>query len=72
MIIKRTSHYSGITREFDLPVTTEQMSRFESGKETIQDIFPHLSADDREFIKSGITAEEWDNMFAEECDNMLA
>lgn len=65
MIIKRTSKFSGITRELDLPVTIEQMGRFESGMETIQDIFPHLSVDDREFIKTGITADEWDQMFAE-------
>ena len=64
MIIKRTSQVSGITREFDLPVTLEQMGRYESGLETIQDIFPHLTDDEREFIKTGITAEEWDNMFA--------
>ena len=64
MIIKRTSQVSGITREFDLPVTIEQMGRYESGLETIQDIFPHLTADEREFIKTGVTAEEWDNMFA--------
>jgi len=65
MIIRRTSEFSGITREFDLPVTIEQMGRFESGLETIQDVFPHLSVDDREFIKTGITAEEWDQMFSE-------
>jgi hypothetical protein len=29
----------------------------------LQDAFPHLSADDREFIKSGITKEEWDELF---------
>lgn len=65
MIIKRTSKFSGITRELDLPVTVEQMGRFESGMETIQDIFPNLNVDDREFIKTGITADEWDQMFAE-------
>jgi hypothetical protein len=65
MIIKRTSEFSGITREVNLPVTVEQMGRFESGLETLQDIFPHLNVDDREFIKTGITAEEWDQMFAE-------
>lgn len=31
----------------------------------IQDAFPTLSADDREFIKTGITPEQWDNMGAE-------
>jgi hypothetical protein len=65
MIIKRTSKFSGITREFDLPVTIEQMGQFESGLGTIQDIFSNLNVDDREFIKTGITADEWDQMFAE-------
>ena len=65
MIIKRTSEFSGITREVELPVTIEQMGRFESGLETLQDIFSNLPVDDREFIKSGITADEWDQMFTE-------
>jgi hypothetical protein len=65
MLIERTSKVSGITRTFDLPVSVEQMERFESGRETIQDIFPHLTADEREFIKSGITAQEWDQLFGE-------
>ncbi|WP_396189902.1 hypothetical protein [Flavobacterium sp.] len=29
----------------------------------MQDAFPHLSADDREFIMTGITAEEWNELF---------
>jgi hypothetical protein len=35
------------------------------GGELIQDAFSNLSADDREFIVSGITAEEWNLAFAE-------
>jgi hypothetical protein len=64
MLIERTSKVSGITRMKELPVTLQQLERFEKGMETIQDIFPDLSADDREFIKTGITAEEWDKLFA--------
>lgn len=63
MLIERTSEVSGITRMKELPVTLQQLERFEAGQETIQDIFPHLSADDREFIKTGITAEEWESVF---------
>jgi hypothetical protein len=29
----------------------------------IQDIFPGLTADQREFIKTGYTAEDWARMF---------
>jgi hypothetical protein len=30
----------------------------------IQDAFPDLTADQREFIMTGITPEEWDQMFS--------
>lgn len=29
----------------------------------IQDAFPYLTPDEREFLKTGITAEEWDATF---------
>ncbi len=65
MLIERTSKVSGITRVLDLPVTPQQLKRFEAGQETIQDIFPGLNADEREYIKTGITAEEWDSLFSD-------
>jgi hypothetical protein len=30
----------------------------------VQNEFPHLSAGQREFLKTGITDEEWDELFA--------
>lgn len=66
MIIKRTSSISGKQREMDLPVTQEQLNKYASGMYKIQDVFPNLTPDQREFIKTGITAEEWDNMFKED------
>lgn len=64
MKIVRTSQVSGITRSMDLDITEEQMALFEGGRTPIQDCFPNLSADDREFIKTGITTEEWDTLFS--------
>ena len=32
----------------------------------IQDAFPNLSADQREFIQTGILASEWDAMFSDD------
>lgn len=64
MNITRTSKVSGITRTFDLDVTEQQLAVFNEGRTTLQDCFPNLSADDREFIKTGITAEEWERLFA--------
>lgn len=64
MKIVRTSQVSGITRSVDLDVTEEQMRRFKARVELIQDIFPNLTADEREFIKTGITKEEFDSLFS--------
>ena len=64
MIITRISELSGAVRSRDLPVTEEQLAIFESGESHIQDIFPQLSAADREFIKTGVIDEEWDSIFA--------
>jgi hypothetical protein len=61
MIVKRTSLISGITREKDLDVTKDQIQRHRDG-EKLQNVFPHLSQSDREFIKTGITDEEWNEM----------
>lgn len=65
MIIKRKSMVSGIERCLDLPVTQEQIDAWENG-ELIQNAMPDLTPDQREFIKTGTTAEEWDETFGEE------
>lgn len=54
---------SGTTRTLDLPVTEEQLDRYVNQGWLLQDAFPHLSAGDREFIKTGITDEEWESLF---------
>ena len=65
MKVTRTSSYSGVTRTLDLPITSEGLMRWEAGVTLIQNEFPHLSPDQREFIMSGITKEEWDEIFSE-------
>ena len=46
----------------EIEVTQEQLSSWENGV-LIQNAMPNLSADEREFIKTGITPEEWDSAF---------
>ncbi|HUW46113.1 MAG TPA: hypothetical protein VMW50_10020 [Dehalococcoidia bacterium] len=65
MNITRTSPFTGITRTLDIPVTEEQVQAYQNG-ELIQRAFPHLSPGEREFIKTGITDEEWDTMLPPE------
>ena len=60
--ITRTSMLSGEINSMELDVTQEQLDLWQGGK-LIQNAFPHLNADEREFIKTGITAQEWDNAF---------
>jgi hypothetical protein len=62
MKITRTSSLTGITRTKEINVTEEQILAWQQG-ELIQNAMPQLSADDREFVKTGITGEEWDQLF---------
>tara|TARA_A100001515_G_scaffold117324_1_gene99271 strand:+ start:148 stop:354 length:207 start_codon:yes stop_codon:yes gene_type:complete len=67
MQITKTSVHSGITRTLDLDVTFEEIAAWQAG-ELIQVAMPRLDADGREFIKAGITAEEWEEIFPPEED----
>lgn len=65
MLITRTSQATGITRTLDLPVTEEQLILWATTSALIQDVFPNLTDDQREFIVTGMTADEWDQIFGE-------
>mgnify|MGYP001209356774 CR=1 FL=1 len=64
MLITRKSAFTGIERTLDIPVLPEQMALWENGM-LIQNAMPQLSADQREFILTGFTAEEWEDAFGE-------
>lgn len=65
MQITKTSQASGITRTLDLPITEQQLLEYVQGTK-VQIAFPNLTADQREFIFTGITAEEWAELFHSE------
>lgn len=65
MQITRKSVISGIQRTMDIPVNPEDFMAWQAGHGNIQDLMPYLSTDHREFILSGITADEWDAAFAD-------
>lgn len=64
MLITRKSQYSGEVRSVELHVTQAQIDEYFDGA-LLQEAFPNLSPADREFFKSGITDEEWKEMFGE-------
>ncbi len=62
MLISRKSSLSGKVTEMEIPVTETQIQEWEKG-ELIQNVMPNLTSNQREFLISGITAEEWDSFF---------
>ena len=63
MQVTKQSRISGNVSSMDLDITSEQFFRIESGIELIQNIVPHLSSDEREFLITGITPQEWNELF---------
>lgn len=63
--ITRTSMMTRKRNTMTLPVTSAQFIRYTRGNELIQDVFPDLTPDQREFIQTGSTPEEWAAVFGE-------
>ena len=66
MLILKRSAISGAINSREIPVSRRALELWERGGILLQDAFPNISADDREFILSGITPEEWDEHFGED------
>lgn len=66
MIVERTN-FEGKKVQLDLPVTREQIRAWENGA-YIQNVMPHLDADQREFLLTGMLPGEWDILFPPEED----
>ena len=69
MLIEREHPLTGKTNTLDLPVTPEQMEQYVAGSYA-QEAFPHLDADQREFIITGLLPGEFDEMFGDEGDDL--
>lgn len=66
MLVERTSVYSGEANTMSLPITTEQLDNYYVKGMLLQNAFPNLSPSQREFIMTGLTSKEWDEIFGEE------
>lgn len=65
MQITRVSPVTGLKNVRDVPCTEEQYLSYLDG-ELIQKAMPTVSAEDREFILSGCTPEDWNKLFPPE------
>ena len=66
MQITKVSPLTGKSNTMDLPVTQEQIDRWQRREGLIQNIMPDLSPDQREFLMSGYTPEDWATLFPTE------
>lgn len=69
MLIERRSPLTGKVNSMELDVTQAQMDEMGlpgSQRRYVQDIFPNLTAEQREFIKTGYTPEDWNAMWPED------
>lgn len=67
MLVTKTSLLSGKVHTMEIDVTYEQLVRVDFRKSTgelIQNIVPHLSKQEKEFLISGISPAEWEENFS--------
>jgi hypothetical protein len=65
MKVTKRSMLTGKVHALEINVTEEQLAQHRAGA-CIQDVCPHLSDDEREFLVSGSTAQEWKDTFGED------
>ena len=58
MLIEKVSMLTNKVHIREIDVTREQVENWQGGM-LIQEAMPNLSIDDREFIQTGTTADEW-------------
>lgn len=62
MEIIRVCPITGKINRQEIPVSRAQIDSWKAG-ELIQDAMPHLTPDQREFIKTGIMPDVWESIF---------
>ena len=66
MNIVKVSNLTGKTSNREIDITPEQYQLYCEGNVLVQKMFPTLSVEDREFLISGTTPEEWSDAFGKE------
>ena len=64
--ITKKSIFTGKDNTMELPISLERLARWQHGEGLIQNVFPDLDTTQREFLMTGATQEEWDDMFGGE------
>jgi hypothetical protein len=64
--VRKFSALSGKLNSMELPITVDRLTAWSTSHTLIQEAFPDLTADQREFLLTGATREEWDRAFPDE------
>ena len=66
MEITMASAATGSVNTMLINVTEQQLAHYTHSGKCIQDALPHLSAEEREFLMTGITPAEWNELFGDD------
>jgi len=64
MIITREHFLTGELNTRSMDVTQEQLDRWRNG-ELVQNAFPHLTDEERDFFVLGTTKEQWEKLYSD-------
>jgi len=64
--VHKQSCITGNHNSMVLPTRQGELEHWEESMALVQDVFPHFTPDQREFLISGCTPEEWNKLFSEE------
>ena len=65
MQVTKVSAFTGVEHTLEIPVTEQQLTAWRNGT-LIQVAMPNLTPDQREFLMTGVTAEEWEETFGKD------
>lgn len=74
MLLTKKSNLTGKVTSQEINVSEDKIMQWESmqgmrNRPLIQELFPELNAQEREFIMNGISAAEWDKYMGEDEDD---
>lgn len=64
--VHKQSCITGKHHSMVLPTRQGELEHWEKNMTLVQDAFPHFTPDQREFLISGSTPDEWNELFSEE------
>lgn len=72
-VFQKRSVITGNINTMELPITEKEVEAWQDSGELVQNFFPQLTPDQREFLVTGATPEEWDEAFPpeDEDDDLL-